>query len=131
MFNNYAADGFARSYANGGTWDYLASRFGVEERPADIDSTGIFSGSSQLDRKDVAFHTEIGISEHGIYVNVNVLGRIFVPWDSISTLQKNRVSTEEGSQTTVSLGLDNPKLDFDIPWQSELDQLVPKFVGIN
>jgi len=130
LFNNFAADGFARSYANDGTWDYLASRFGVKKRPAGIDAKEIFSGPSQLDRKDMSFVAEVGISDVGMYININALGRILVPWDSVSFLKKNRIKTEDGIQEMVSLGLDGPDVDLSIPWLTKLDVLVPKSVGI-
>ncbi len=130
LFTNYAAEGFARSYANGGTWDYLVSRFEIEARPARIDSKDIFSGPSQLDRRDVTFSAEVGISNIGMYININALGRILVPWDSISVLRKYRIPTEDGWQQMVSLGLDGPEVDLNIPWLTRLDELVPKSVGI-
>lgn len=131
LFNSYTANGFSRSYANGGTWDYLASRFAVESRPANINSTDIFSGPSQLDRKDISFSAEVGISDIGVYININVLGRILIPWESVSVLRKHRIAIGDGWQQMVSLGLDGPEVDLNIPWPTEFDESVPKSVGIS
>jgi hypothetical protein len=64
LSTDYLYDGFARSYAAGGTWDYLFARFGVDSRPKDIQANEIWTGFSQLDRNDVVFETEAGVSEY-------------------------------------------------------------------
>ncbi len=131
LFNNYAADGFAKSYANGGTWEYLASRFDIEKRPSCIDPEDIWSGPSQLDRKDVVFDAEVGASDSGVYININALGRIHIPWDSVSILKKHRLPTQNGWQQMVSIVLDGPEVDLKIPWQTHCDAIVPHTVGIS
>jgi hypothetical protein len=131
LTTNYFDDGFARSYTDGGTWEYLTARFAVESRPKDIQASDIWSGRSQLDRKDVVFDTEAGISDSGIYVNVNALGRILVPWQSITVLKRHRFASENGWQQMVSIVLDGPEIDLSIPWQSHLDEVVPKSIGIS
>jgi hypothetical protein len=63
--------------------------------------------------------------------NVNALGRILVPWQSITVLKRHRFATENGWQQMVSIVLDGPEIDLSIPWQSHLDEVVPKSIGIS
>jgi hypothetical protein len=130
LANNYLYDGFARSYADGGTWKYLAARFSIETKPTDIRAEDTWSGPSQLDRKDVVFETEAGISSAGIYIKINALGRIFLPWNSVSLLKRHRIANEIGWQQMVSIVLDGPEIDLNIPWHSGFDELVPQSVGV-
>ncbi len=128
---NYLDNGFARSYADGGTWDYLAERFSVDKRPTDIETDAIWTGPSKLDREDVVFVAEAGISSTGIYININALGRILLPWKSISILRRHRIPIENGWQQMMSIVLDGPEIDLSIPWQSHLDDVVPQSIGIS
>ncbi len=131
LSGNYLQDRFARSLVDGGTWDFVAERFGVASRPADVQADNVWSGFSQLDQDDVVFETEAALCESGIYVNVIALGRILIPWGSIAMLKRDRLVTERGWQQMVSLVLDGPEIDFRIPWDSDQDSLVPESVGID
>lgn len=128
---NYLNNGFARSYANGGTWDYLAERFSVDNRPTDIEANDIWTGPSKLDREDVVFAAEVGISSVGIYININALGRVLLPWRSISLLKRHRIAVENGWQQMVSIVLDGPEIGLSITWEKHLDEVIPQSVGIS
>lgn len=128
---NYLDDGFARLYADGGDWDYLAARFSVDKRPTDIETEDIWTGPSKLDREDVVFDADAGISDAGIYININALGRILIPWNSISVLKRHRIPVENGWQQMVLIVLDGPEINLSIPWQNHLDNVVPQSVGIS
>lgn len=132
LFKNWMeADGFARSYAESGNWEYLLSHFKADRLPPGIEYEDVWHGPSQLDREDIVFDSTIGANDVGIYINIHAFGRIFIPWTSVTALNKHRIQTNEGWQPMVSVVLDDTSIDLSIPWQLQADQQVPKSVRID
>ena len=126
---NYLSLGFARSYAKGRSWDFLSTNFLVIRKPHDIHHS--VKGKSRLEREDVAFIAESGVGETGVYTNIYCLGRIVIPWDSISALRKHNVPDSSNVTQTVEILLGEADINLRIPWKSEFDTYVPNNVGFS
>ena len=129
--SDYLMDEFMRSYMDADNWDYLSARFGVAKPPLEYKDARGLKGVGALDRDDVVFAMDINVSGAGVYVNTLPFGRLVVPWESIQMLRHRRLLTDRGPQETVSVILDGPDSSLCIPWDGELDSLVPKSVGVS
>ena len=131
LFNNYSADGFARSFAAGGSWDYLESSYSATGRPSELETHDLWEGPCFLDDEDIAFNAEIGIFSSGLFLNINVLGRVVVPWKAIDMLKKVHASPGTDPQTFISIQLADHEIRLLIPWHTTLETRVPAAIGIS
>lgn len=131
LVEKYLDNGFARSFAEGGTWDFLVANFRVEKRPVEIEARGIFNGPCKLDREDILFGAECELSSAGIYINIIALDRLFIPWECVSVLRVHRIPVEGGWQKMVRITLERTEVNISIPWKDDLIDVVPQSIRVS
>ena len=128
LLRKYLDQGFAESYVDKPSWNSLTTNYGVDQKPHAFSVE--WSGSAQLDRDDVVFVMDAGLDESHIYLNIQALGRLIIPWSDISYLRRTREPTNDGGEQRVFVTLSDDDVRLMVTWDDNLDAFVPKHVGV-
>ena len=126
--DRYLQRQFFDRYIDKNSWQYLQSNYRVDRRPPNMPIE--WKGHGQLGDETVQFVVEAAADADNLYLNVQALDRLLIPWKDIAYLRRVRVPTNSGWEHRAELMLHTRQVQLTVSWPREAEAIVPASVGI-